>query len=126
LAVQALQRQFPIDGKRLYLIGISMGGHGVWDLAARFPAFFAALVPICAAANPTQAAVLAPIPSWSFHGAEDREVPVDYTRKFIEALRQAGGQPKYSEFPKVGHSCTSHVFQTADLLPWLFAQSLQQ
>ena len=123
LALLDLQRRFSIDRHRIYLIGLSMGGHGVWDLASRFPAYFAAAVPMCAAADPSRAASLASLPIWCFHGAADPTVSVEHSRRMMEALRQAGGQPKYTEFARVGHDCARYAFKNPDLLPWLFGQT---
>lgn len=36
-----------VDRSRIYLTGVSMGGEGVWSLAARQPSMFAAIAPIC-------------------------------------------------------------------------------
>lgn len=55
-------------GTRLYLVGISMGGYGVWDMAMRSPDLFAAAVPICGAGDPEEAALLKNLPVWAFHG----------------------------------------------------------
>jgi len=44
---EAVKRRFRIDEDRVYLIGSSMGGTGVWRLATRYPHLFAAAVPIC-------------------------------------------------------------------------------
>jgi hypothetical protein len=40
----------------------------------------------------------------------------------IEALRSAGGQPQYTEFPDAGHNIGKMVSETPGLLDWLFAQ----
>jgi hypothetical protein len=40
----------------------------------------------------------------------------------IEAIKQAGGQPKYTELAGAGHDITEQVFSTPELLPWVFAQ----
>ena len=42
-----LQAQYSIDKRRVYLLGMSMGGLGTWMCGARHPEIFAALVPIC-------------------------------------------------------------------------------
>src|SRR6266516_2449349 len=50
MAVAALQqtlREFHVDLNRVYLTGLSMGGHGTWYIAYRHPELFAAIVPIC-------------------------------------------------------------------------------
>src|SRR5260221_9746761 len=50
MAVAALQqtmREFHVDLRRVYLTGLSMGGHGTWYVAYQHPELFAAVVPIC-------------------------------------------------------------------------------
>src|SRR5258706_6000375 len=50
MAVAALQqtmREFHVDPSRVYLTGLSMGGHGTWYVAYRHPELFAAVVPLC-------------------------------------------------------------------------------
>lgn len=48
-AMQQAMRDFRVDPRRVYLTGLSMGGTGVWSIAARHPGLFAALAPICGA-----------------------------------------------------------------------------
>jgi predicted peptidase len=121
-AIDSLKREFSIDSRRVYLVGVSMGGHGVWDVVTRFPRSFAAAVPICAAGEPAKAARIASLPVWCFHGAADTTVSVEYARKMIVALRGAGGHPKYTEYPGVGHDSYRNAFKEPELLPWIFAQ----
>jgi predicted peptidase len=45
--VEATSREYHVDPKRLYLTGLSLGGQGVWHIAAAHPDRFAALVPVC-------------------------------------------------------------------------------
>jgi predicted peptidase len=118
----ALQREFRIDPSRLYIVGVSMGGHGVWDTVAKFPRTFAAAVPICAASELAQAPKIAPVPVWSFHGAADPLINVSHAREMVAALRKAGGLPRYTEYPGVGHDSYRNAFKEPDLLPWLFSQ----
>jgi peroxiredoxin len=40
----------------------------------------------------------------------------------IWALRQAGGEPLYHEYPGVGHNCWDRVYATPDLYEWLLEQ----
>jgi poly(3-hydroxybutyrate) depolymerase len=39
-------RSYPIDPERVYLAGISSGGSGCWEFAARYPEYFAAVAPM--------------------------------------------------------------------------------
>ena len=45
--IDALRREFPIDERRIYITGQSMGGGGAWHMTAQRPQFFAAAVTCC-------------------------------------------------------------------------------
>lgn len=112
-----------IDRSRIYLTGLSMGGFGSFDLAIRRPDLFAAVAPICGAADPSRVSVLQNHPLWIVHGDQDQAVPVERSRSATAALRKAGGNPVYVELPGVGHNSWNPAYQDEDgLLPWLFRQ----
>jgi predicted peptidase len=117
-----IQTNFRVDPRRLYVLGISLGGYGVWDLIARQPGLFAAAIPICGGGNPGKGERMKTVPLWVFHGEKDDLVDVTESRKMVEAVRHAGGKVKYTEYPGVGHMAWEPAFREADLLPWLFAQ----
>ncbi|MEQ8762898.1 MAG: prolyl oligopeptidase family serine peptidase [Planctomycetota bacterium] len=118
-----IERLPAVDPSRLYLTGLSMGGFGSWELAARHPETFAAVVPICGGGDERQAERLINVPIWAFHGAKDEVVPVERTRSMIAAIRKAGGEPLYTEFPEEGHSSWKPAYQDPDrAIGWMFAQ----
>ena len=121
-ALWALRREFNIDPDRIYLVGLSMGGSGAWEMAARHPTLFAAVVPICGAGDPSRTGTLARLPIWCFHGEKDPLVSVNYAREMIAAIKKAGGSPRYSEYPGVGHNSYVNAFADPEFLKWLFAQ----
>lgn len=121
--VEALQQDFPlIDPKRIYVTGLSMGGFGTWDAIQRKPDLFAAAVPVCGGGDITKAEGIAHIPVWVFHGAEDHLVHPKWSRDMIEALKKAGGNPKYTEYPDVGHQSWINAYSDPELFEWLFNQ----
>jgi predicted peptidase len=120
--VGALQKEFSIDPKRLYITGLSMGGYGTWDIITRNPDLFGAAVPVCGGGDPAQAEKIAKIPIWAFHGGKDPVVKPERSREMVEALKKAGGEPKYTEYPDVGHNSWVKAYQDADMMAWLFAQ----
>jgi predicted peptidase len=122
--VAALEKEFAVDPKRLYVTGLSMGGFGTWDAIQRFPQRFAAAVPVCGGADEAAAPVIANIPVWIFHGGNDDVVKTARSRNIVDALKKAGGTPKYTEYPGVGHGCWDQAYQEKDLFPWLFGQRL--
>lgn len=116
--------KYPIDANRIYITGLSMGGYGTWDAVARYPDLFAAAAPICGGGDPKHAKIFAKLPLWCFHGDEDQAVPVARSRAMIEALKAAGGEPKYTEYPGVGHDSWSRSYADDAFLDWLFAQKM--
>ena len=120
--IEALEKEFSIDPARLYIGGLSMGGFGTWDLISRYPDLFAAAFPICGGGAPDRALLMKDIPIWAFQGGADPAVPPQMSRDMVEALQKAGGKPKYTEYPGVGHNSWTKAFSEPEFLPWLFAQ----
>ena len=120
--VADVQKEFSIDAQRLYVTGQSMGGFGTWAVIAEHPLMFAAAIPVCGGGDETQASRLVQTPVWAFHGERDEAVSVEYSRRMIARIRQAGGAPKYTEYKGAGHVIWDEVFNEPDLLPWVFAQ----
>jgi len=121
-AIQAVSSREAVDPARIYLTGLSMGGYGTWDLAVRQPERFAAILPICGGGDETTAPRLAGMPIWCFHGDADTVVPVKRSRTMIAAVRAAGGSPKYSELPGLGHDSWTPAYRDPAVLDWLFRQ----
>lgn len=119
----ALQKSFPaMDERRIYAVGLSMGGYGVWDLAARRPDWLAAAAPICGGADTETAATVGPVPVWAFHGGDDTTVPPMRSRYMIAALANVGATPHYKEYPGVGHDSWTRALQEPEMIDWLFRQ----
>jgi hypothetical protein len=121
-AIYALEQEYAIDEKRRYLGGISGGGFGSWYFIGSRPKMFAAAIPICGGGNPSLAPNMVDVSVWAFHGEKDRLAPVSGSRDMIEAIKKAGGNPRYTEFPETGHNIEHLVINTPGLLDWLFAQ----
>jgi predicted peptidase len=113
---------FAIDLDRIHLTGLSMGGFGVWSLAARYPERWASIAPICGGGDLSNAAILARLPTWCFHGDADDVVGVELSRKMINAIVAAGGSPRYDELPGVGHHSWEPAYRTKELFEWMLEQ----
>jgi lysophospholipase L1-like esterase/dienelactone hydrolase len=121
-AIDSLMKEFSIDPDRVYVTGLSMGGFGTWDLISREPNRWAAAAPICGGGDPARIGVAKGIALWAFHGMKDPTVPVVRSQEMVAALKAAGGQPLYSEYPYVSHDSWSTAYGEPMLLPWMFAQ----
>ena len=120
-ALDAVLTTARADERRVYLSGISMGGFGTFALAARFPARFAALVPVCGWGDPaTMSRPLARMPVWVFHGADDDIVPVTGSREMVAAIRAMGNERvRYTEYRHVRHNSWDMAYADPELPPWL-------
>jgi predicted peptidase len=123
--LEEVQKEFATDPKRVYLTGLSMGGFGTWSLSTKYPDKWAAIVPICAGGNPKAADKIKHIPCWCFHGADDPRVNVEKSREMVAALKAAGGQPKYTEFPGVKHESWDKAYATKGLFEWMLEKKLK-
>jgi predicted peptidase len=118
-----VQKAYKIDDKRLYLTGLSMGGSGTWSLAAAHPDKWAAIAPICGGGESSNADMIKHIPCWCFCGDQDSAKLVENNRAMIKALKAAGGAPRYSEFPFVGHNSWDSAYVTPELYTWFLKHS---
>jgi predicted peptidase len=142
-------REFHGDPTRIYLTGISMGGAGAWYMA-RHNRKWAAVVPVCGevarrpddpfpsdpppdvarivgSANPyaTLATAIGATPAWAFHGAKDGVVPVTESRLMVAALRQSGGNIRYTEYPDGAHDVWDAAYSDAGMVHWMLQQKLK-
>jgi len=122
--IDALRREFPIDERRIYVTGQSMGGEGVWNIIAGRPKFFAAAVPCCGSKGSENGSEALETPMWCFHGDSDQTVPVSVSRDRIAARRKAGGHPSYTEYAGVDHNVWEWAYTETALAEWMFSQKV--
>ncbi len=117
--------ELPVDRRRIYITGQSMGGGGAWGMLAYYPDFFAAAAPVCGTGNVDSAQRInaGHVAVWTFHGDDDPRVPVENTRRMLAALRQVGARPRYTEYPGVKHDSWIDAYLEPNLQSWLFEQS---
>jgi predicted peptidase len=117
-----LRRTYSIDATRLYVAGQSLGGFGTFAIISAYPRMFAAGIPLCGGGNESDAARYKGTALWVFHGEKDASVSVNQSRQMVAAIKKAGGQVKYTEYPGEGHSIWTIVAKEPDLMQWLFSQ----
>ena len=122
LMLEQFMKDYPVDAKRIYVMGLSMGGFGTWDFCQRYPDLAAAAAPICGGADDSTAEQIKHIPIWTFHGSDDTAVWPERSRSMVAELKKVKGNVKYSEYEKVGHNSWSRAFAEPELLTWMFAQ----
>jgi len=111
-----------VDEDRIYVTGLSMGGFGTWQLAAYTPDRFAAIAPICGGGEKYWARRFADLPTWAFHGVQDKGVPLIRSQEMIDAMKQQGGEPKLTVYPDAGHDSWTETYNNPEFYEWLLAQ----
>ncbi len=116
-------REYSIDQSKIYLTGLSQGGHGSWEIGAAHPETWAAVAPLCGYGDPASiAARWKSTPVWAFHGLKDDVVPPAQTEAIVAALKAAGHEAKYTALPEESHNCWDKAYRDPALAQWLFAQ----
>ena len=125
--VDSVTAQDYADPHRVYLMGLSMGGMGTFELMSRRPEIFAAAVPICGGGNPEMVKDYKPgTPFWVFHGARDNVVPPVHSTTMVKALQENNFPVRYTLYPEANHNSWDPAFNEPELLSWLFAQHINK
>lgn len=111
-----------VDDRRVYIMGISMGGIATYDIVSRYPELFAAAVPICGSVNPQRLKSTKGVAWRIFHGDSDAAVTVEGSREAYKALRSFGYDVEYIEFAGCTHNSWNPAFNYPDFMKWLFKQ----
>lgn len=141
--IKDIKRAYNIDGDRVYLTGLSMGGDGAWSLGLHYPDMFAAIAPVCGPADfrlflrqtpaPYEeklitagnyvelAENLLNLPVRIFHGDIDTAVSVEHSRamaKRLEQLGYLGRSAQYIEYPGVKHFSWDYAYRDGRIFEW--------
>lgn len=128
LFIQHIISVYKIDPKRIYLTGLSFGGHITWKKALQHPYIFTAIAPVCGYPNnenfnnpkvPENISVLKNMPIWIFHGAKDNKVNIIHSNIMANSLKKINKNLKYTIFPDKGHNIQYDVYEkNENLYKW--------
>jgi predicted peptidase len=118
-------RSYSVDRSRVIVTGLSTGGLGTWQMAAKYPDRIAAIVPMAAQADQDLAPKLVNMPIWAFHNGGDILPPASSTKGMIKAIKRAGGDPKMTIYGGLGHNCWNSAYSESELFTWMKSQKLR-
>lgn len=116
------EKRYPIDRRKLVVMGFSQGGVMAYDLVLRDPERFCGLValsswfPELVSRNVEKQEALENFPVLVMHGTEDPMIPVARAQESREALMALGVNLAYHEYA-MGHEIRPEALR--DLLVWL-------
>jgi len=102
-----------------------MGGYGTFSLALFNPRLFAAIIPICGGGKSVNAVEIKHVPTWVFHGLKDNIVPVNESRRMVDALERIGGNVKFTIYPEAEHDSWTETYNNMDIYLWLLQHKLE-
>ena len=125
--IRLMTKKYNIDNDRIYINGISHGGHGAYEVLKQAPWLFAAAVLFSAADDASLVSQkladrIAGVPLWIFQGALDRNPTQHKTESYIDAFRKAGSNVRYTLYPQLGHGTWNRALDEPDFYSWLLAQ----
>ncbi len=114
----------PVDPRRVYVVGFSMGASTAWHAMLRRPGLFAAAVAIAAIPPPRATAPgLASTPIFMVHGNADTENPIAADQAMFAALLRAGARAiRFLEHEGLDHRPPPGFVSDPEWRAWLFAQ----
>lgn len=121
--IDEIKEKYDVDSNKIYLVGISMGAFCAWNFAMQQPKLFSAMVVIAGGAMlPKYAKRIKNISVWVVHGKNDKEVPVEESRKIVTVLKDLGANVKYTEYPNAGHELCTTIFENDEVYKWLLSK----
>ena len=133
--IDGLIEEFPIDTRRIYLMGFSMGGAGIWDYLQQRPGFFAAANPQAIGGGAVDVDAVKNTPIWATIGVDDDPGRLEQLTANVARIRAANGDPRgaytwvtgvnprFTIFPSTNHpEAQGRTQQLPGLMDWFYAQ----
>lgn len=122
--IQKTVSDFSVDTENISLVGFSMGGTAVWELAAEYPDLFARIAPLAGSARGVleRVSVLQEIPVRAFVGSADTVIAPNSSEQMVAELKKAGADAQIIVLDGADHvSVPSLVYhdESIRLVEWL-------
>jgi pimeloyl-ACP methyl ester carboxylesterase len=132
-------REFHADYDRTYLMGLSLGGYGAWELARNYPHRWAAIAIAASgifwsyapdrwrevSTLPAEYAHrIGRVPIWLFHGTEDTTVVPRQSDLMYDAFKAESGHIRLWDYQGLHHDCWTRAFNEPELPRWLLSHRL--
>ena len=117
--------QTGIDTTRIYLLGASMGGAGVWHMLNDYPGTFAAALAASGGAGGCDRDALLDTPVYSTYGTEEGDRKINEMLSLTAWLNEHGGEARFEALEGLRHSQATQAAFTDNRLQWVFAHRKQ-
>ncbi len=120
--MQLVEHAGQVDWRRIYVTGLSSGGHGAYAAISLYPEWFAAAVPVAASTNPVRFRRDNARPMWVFYNRGDSPRLAHNIGLMERHLRELGQPLRVTVFDGGGHNAWREAYDHGGLARWLFDQ----
>lgn len=120
-----VKNRFEMDTDRIYVIGMSQGGYGTFDLVSAYPEPFAAAMALCGGKSRGDVCGLNTLPFWILHGTADNAVPLSQSQIVVDAMKKCGptNMLRFDKLNGYNHSQLAKVFYIPETYEWLLSHN---
>lgn len=122
-----MEKNYPVDTSRIFVLGMSLGGYGTLDFVGTYPEKVAAAMALCGGTTLHDVQGMGRVPLWIMHGTADRAVNVRESKKVVESLQHAGNDRllRYDWIAGGSHGLLARIFYLQKTYDWLFSHTLK-
>lgn len=118
-----LAKEYSIDGSRIYMTGLSMGGFATWYTLINKPNLLAAAVPVCGGPEPQKLHQAKHTPIWAFHSLDDDIVPAICLSRTVEiAEKENFAEFHGTMYEHEGHGSWVRAYLERDVFDWMLSK----
>lgn len=139
--IRRLAKREPIDLNRVYIIGTSLGGTLVWQMAYEHPEHVSAGLSVMgifmnyafylnarrmepdSESLPPDFSRMRHVPLWIAHAADDLNVSIAGDDGCVNRLQELGADVRYSRYDRYGHRMHTRFYRKEPWADWLFRQN---
>jgi predicted peptidase len=120
--IDSLKKVLPVNQKKIYVVGFSMGGSSALNVLSLRPGMFAAAISISGIPEMERAYTLTNTPIWLIHGNADDENPFGSDSLFYKELLSLGARhSRFWEIDNWSHDIYYQLYTTKAMPKWLFS-----
>ena len=118
-----LAKEYNIDGSRIYMTGLSMGGFATWYTLIHKPHLLAAGVPVCGGGDPKDLHKAKHTPIWAFHSSDDNVVPSACLTVAKEVMERENALDFHATmYEHEGHGSWVRAYLERDVFEWMISK----
>ncbi len=126
-SMSKVMKKYPIDAKRIYVTGYSMGGTGTYSMVHHYPDLFAAAAPLCGRwsddLNDYREIAKSETPIKIHHGTRDQYVDYKHSKNAYYSLSTLKANVGLVPYSKSNHNIWDKVYEDMAFWDWLNNQS---